>query len=233
MERNSKLKRFEYWLKARLGKIAFIDIEKHTKKRWYGSDYGGFYVNPDLLHAHSVVYSFGIGQDISFDKELIEQHQCSVFGFDPTPKSIDWVREQHLPPQFHFYPYGLGVHTEEVKFHLPRNKDHVSGSIFDHGLVSEEDYVSVPLKSFSDILMDTGHTKIDVLKMDIEGSEYVVIDSILESGIEVSQLLLETHERFFTDGKAKGTKFFNTLHQHGYRIFAISDTYQEISLIKV
>lgn len=233
MERNSKLKRLEYWIKARIGKIAFIDVEHKVQHKWYGSDYGGFYVIPDLLSPASIVYSFGIGQDISFDKQIIAAHQCLVAGFDPTPKSIDWIEQQDLPKQFQFYPFGLGVRTEEVKFHLPKNKEHVSGSIFDHGLVSDDDYVAVPLKSFADILIETGHTHIDVLKMDIEGSEYVVIDSILNAGIQIKQLLLETHERFFEDGKQKGEKFFKSLHDHGYRIFAISDTYQEISLVKI
>ncbi|WDF67784.1 FkbM family methyltransferase [Sphingobacterium oryzagri] len=233
MERNSKLKRLEYWIKARLGKIAFITIEYKASKQWYGSDYGGFYVHPDALTKDAIVYSFGIGQDISFDRQIIARHDCQVFGFDPTPKSINWVASQDIPDNFNFYPYGLGVKTEEVKFHLPKNKDHVSGSIFDHRLVCDDDYVSVPLKSFSDILKETGHKYIDVLKMDIEGSEYVVIDSILAAGIPIKQLLLETHERFFEDGTEKGKQFFKTLHAYGYRIFAISDTYQEISLIKV
>ncbi|GHE48839.1 FkbM family methyltransferase [Sphingobacterium griseoflavum] len=233
MERNSKLKRFEYWIKARIGKIAFIDIEYRLAKKWYGSDYGGFYVHPDVLDQHAIVYSFGIGQDISFDNAMIQAHQCQVYGFDPTPKSIEWVGGQSTPAQFHFYPYGLGTKTETVKFHLPKNKEHVSGSVFDHNLVSEDDYVEVPLKSFADILKETGHTHIDVLKMDIEGSEYVVIDSILNAGISIKQLLLETHERFFDDGKEKGRLFFQKLYDRGYRIFAISDTYQEISLIKV
>ena len=68
--------------------------------------------------------------------------------------------------------------------------------------------------------------------MDIEGSEYAVMEGILNSGVSIKQILIETHERFFPDGKAKGDKFFKALYQHGYRIFAISDTYQEISLVK-
>lgn len=233
MERNNTLKRLEYWIKSRIGKIAFIDIEHKCPKKWYGSDYGGFYVNHTLLSSNSIIYSFGIGQDISFDREITQNHHCQVFGFDPTPKSINWLKTQDIPDSFHFYPFGLGIKTEMVKFHLPKNKEHVSGSVFDHRLVSEEDYIEVPLKSFSDILAETGHFHIDVLKMDIEGSEYLVIDDILRAGIPIKQLLLETHERFFNDGKQKGKKFFQTLYDHGYRIFAISDTYQEISLIKV
>ena len=32
MERNNTLKRIEYWIKARLGKISFIDIEEKRDK---------------------------------------------------------------------------------------------------------------------------------------------------------------------------------------------------------
>lgn len=233
MERNNRLKRLEYWIKARIGKIAFIDIEHRVDKKWYGSGYGGFYVHPESLSSDAIVYSFGIGQDISFDRAIIDEHGCQVFGFDPTPKSIDWLKSQQVPENFHFYPYGIGKQTENVKFHLPKNKDHVSGSIFGHDLVSDADFVEVSLKSFSDILRETGHTKVGILKMDIEGSEYVVIESILKADIQIDQLLIETHERFFADGKAKGEKFFKMLFDHGYRIFAISDTYQEISLLKM
>lgn len=233
MERNDKIKRFEYWLKARLGKIAFIEVQHRCQKEWYGNEYGGFYVNPTALTDRPIVYSFGIGQDISFDLAIIEKHNANVYGFDPTPKSIQWIAQQKLPDTFHFFPFGIGNKTEKTKFHLPINQEHVSGSVFEHKLLSEDNYVEVPLKSFSDIITETGHRKIDVLKMDIEGSEYLVIDDILNAGIQINQLLLETHERFFVDGKQKGDAFFRKLFDYGYRIFGISDTYQEISLIRV
>ena len=87
---------------------------RHLKKgircdyKWYGNEYGGFYVCPVFINENSIVYSFGIGEDISFDKALIDIHGCHVFGFDPTPKSIDWIKSQKLPENFNFYEYGLG-----------------------------------------------------------------------------------------------------------------------------
>lgn len=232
MERNSNLKRLEYWIKARIGKISFIDIEEKHEKKWYGNGYGGFYIDPTLVPENAIVYSFGIGEDISFDLDIIAKHGCQVFGFDPTPKSIDYISKQDIPAGFHFHPYGIGEQTGTVTFNLPKNKDHVSGSVYEHKLVDEHNAVEVLLKDFKDITTELGHTHIDVLKMDIEGSEYAVIEGILNSGVSIKQILIETHERFFPDGKAKGDKFFKALYQHGYRIFAISDTYQEISLVK-
>jgi len=155
-----------------------------------------------------------------------------VFAFDPTPKSIDWVTGQHTPDLFRFYPFGIGKQTETVKFNLPKNEKHVSGSIFNHDLVSSKKKIDVPLKSFEDILKETGHRKIDLLKMDIEGTEYIVMEGILNAGIEITQILMETHERFFRDGTTKGKQLFNLMKRYGYKVFAISDTYQEISFLK-
>jgi EAL domain-containing protein (putative c-di-GMP-specific phosphodiesterase class I) len=88
------------------------------------------------------------------------------------------------------------------------------------------------MKSFKEILKIHTHKKIDVLKMDIEGSEYDVIDNILKSGIQINQLVIELHERFFDNGKEKTIEFVNNLNSHGFEIFAISDTYEEISFIR-
>lgn len=228
----SKLKRLEYWIKALIGKIAFIEVENKIQKKWYGSSSGGFFIAPDLVPSTGIVYSFGVGTDVSFDLEMIKQHECKVFGFDPTPKSIMWVREQKLPKEFTMQPYGIGALTERVRFNLPKNPDHVSGSALEHQMVDQQNTVEVQLKSFNDICIELKHEKIDVLKIDIEGSEYLVMESILNSGVPIKQILIETHERFFKDGKQKGEALFKMFYDCGYRIFGISDTYQEISLVK-
>ena len=73
-------------------KYSHLKIEIDCKSRWYGNQYVGFYLNPSSINENSVVYSFGIGGDISFDKEIIDTHKCHVYGFDPTPKPINWCK---------------------------------------------------------------------------------------------------------------------------------------------
>lgn len=216
------------------GKISSFKIEHKCPHVWYGNSYGGFFVNPDLLHPDAIVYSFGIGQDTSFDDAIIQKHNCHVHGYDPTPKSIEWIAQRSdLSPKFHFHPFGLDKETRITHFNLPKNKEHVSGSIINHQNVDENNMVEVQMKSLIDIVSENNHSYIDVLKMDIEGSEYCVIDSILNSSIEIRQILLEIHERFFDNGIEKTKELLNSLHQHGYKVFGISDTLEEISFIKV
>jgi FkbM family methyltransferase len=229
---NELIKKVKLELKIRSGAITRIKREKTINHKWNGNEYGGFFVHPDKLNNNSIVYSFGIGEDISFDQSVIDNYGCNVFAFDPTPKSIEWVKNQQLSPKFTFYPYGIDTKTGFVNFNLPKNENYVSGSVLSHQNVNENNTVSVPMKCFKDITAELGHKHIDVLKVDIEGSEYGVINDILSSDVEIDQLLLEIHERFFDDGKAKTQALLKSLKGHGYSVFAVSDSAEEISFIK-
>ena len=215
--------------------IQFSHIKKqiNCNYQWYGNKYGGFYVNPNLIEENGIVYSFGIGEDITFDEAVIRNHNCNVFGFDPTPKSIEWCTRQNLNENFNFYPFGIGKKSELATFNLPSNPDYVSGSLINHDNVNSENHVQVEIKSFEDIQKINNHQKIDVLKMDIEGSEYEVMDSILKNTIEITQIAVEFHERFFSDGKAKSKEFIKSMNENGYKIFAVSDSYEEVSFVNV
>ncbi len=229
----SKIKRFiRSFLKLLSGKYRHLSKTININKEWYGNNYGGFYVCPEFLSQNSIIYSFGIGEDISFDKAVIKNHGCHVFGFDPTPKSINWIKhQQNLPLKFSFFDYGIANKSGLVNFFLPKNDEHVSGSYVDQANVNNNKKVLVEMKCWKDIVNKLGHAKIDVLKMDIEGAEYSVIENILESNTPIGQILIEFHERFFEDGKTKSIDVIEKLKKKGYEIFGISETYEEISFI--
>lgn len=202
------------------------------KRSWFGDHHGGFFVCPSLLSNESIVYSFGIGENISFDSDLIKKFNCNVYGFDPTPKSIKWVKDyRDLPANFHFFTFGIGEKSDIVDFFLPKIPEHVSGSFINQPNVNFDEKVKVEMKCWKDIVNSLRHTQIDVLKMDIEGAEYIVLNQILESQISVGQILIEFHERFFDNGRIKSIEAIEKLKSHGFEIFGVSDTYEEISFI--
>ena len=214
------------------GKTPFMKADIKLPYLWYGSAYGGFYILPDLLTSKSIVYSFGIGEDISFDLEVIRKHGCTVYGFDPTPKSIKWVADQNMPDQFVFKPYGIGKETGSVTFYLPENDDHVSGSLTKNKNISSSKRINVPVKSFDDIISESGHERIDVLKMDIEGAEYELLPLILSQQIDIKQILIEVHHRFYDDGNNRTKEALKLLREYGYKLFAFSRTGEELSFVK-
>jgi len=226
----SKIKRLVLLL---TGQFSHLAKTVNINKKWYGNKYGGFYLCPEFLNKNSIVYSLGIGEDISFDLEVINQHNCQIFGFDPTPKSINWIKNhQSLPSKFKFFEYGIADRSGMIDFYLPKNTKYVSGSFIKQNNVNEKHKIEVEMKSWEDIVNTLGHKKIDVLKMDIEGAEYNVLDNILISSVLINQILIEFHDRFFEDGKLRTINAVKKLKEHGYEIYGISDTFEEVSFIK-
>jgi FkbM family methyltransferase len=202
------------------------------QKTWHGTTYGGFYVHDRLLTPDSVIYSFGVGEEISFDLSLIDRHQCQVWAFDPTPRSADWVAKQVTPPKFNFANVGIGISDMTKPFYLPKNPSHVSGSFLQQENVSSCSTISVDMQSITSILKRLGHKFIDLLKLDIEGSEYEVIPNLLEKHVYPAQIVLEFHDRFFPDTPARSKHTVGILRCYGYQLFAISPSLQEASFIR-
>ncbi len=211
--------------------VAHLHSNIKLPRRWYGSTYGGFFVCPDYLRAQSIVYSVGIGKDISFDRKIIQNHGCKVFAFDPTPKSIQYLAELNLPSEFIFHPWGLAVQSGPQTFYLPKDDRGVSGSREMNHAVDAQKSIEVDMKSLPDLMNLMGHSHIDLLKIDIEGSEYEVIKDVLNRSITINQLLIEFHDRFFNTDEPRSLATIQQLQEAGYRIFATSRNKEEISLI--
>lgn len=187
-----------------------------------GSDYGGYSICPTGLPPEPIVYSFGIGEDISFDRAMIEKYNARVFAFDPTAKSIAWLKQQEVPATFQSFQYGISVQDGMLTFYPPINPAFVSHSI-NHNPHVQEEGISLPVKRFATIVRELGHSTIDILKLDIEEAEYDVIPDVLSTpDVTVKQILVEFHHRFTEDGVQKTEQTIERLNQHGYELFSVS-----------
>lgn len=180
-----------------------------------GTEYGGWVIPQSFLQPNSVCYSVGVGEDISFDIELIKRYGCSVYLFDPTPKAVKhvaYVKEAvsvgkpayinhsqdvyNLSPQqlyaLKMYEYGLWSEDKITRFYMPKDPSHVSCSIVN--LQKTQDYFDAQCKKVSTLMKEFGHKKIDLLKLDIEGAEYEVLENILDENIHPNVLCIEFHK---------------------------------------
>ncbi|MBN1680151.1 MAG: FkbM family methyltransferase [Anaerolineae bacterium] len=206
-------------------------VTAHYPVERHGSDYGGWTICPEGLSPQSIVYSFGVGEDISFDLSLIERYGVQVYAFDPTPRSIDWVNVQTLPPQFHFSPYGIADRNGTARFYPPENPAHVSHTVLFRDTTAEN-VIDVPMKTLDTIAAELQHSHIDILKMDIEGAEYAVIPSIVNSRATINQILVEFHHRFDGITPRQTRNAVVMLRKNGYDLFHVSETEEEFAFIK-
>lgn len=226
------IRKIRHVLRFFLKKEIMPKIESKKEKSYIWSDYWGFFITPKNLWSDSIVYSFGIWEDITFDLWMIENFWCNVYGFDPTPKSIERVNAQQTPQKFIFWGIGLADHDWNEKRYLPENKSFVSCTNKSNNKWFSDEYIDVKVKKLETIMKEHGHKHIDVLKMDIEWAEYEVLEDILTSEIEISQILIEFHHRFSGIPKEKTEIAIKLLRKYGYKLFAVSDSYQEYSFIK-
>lgn len=196
--------------------------------------FGVWRICPDILRQGGVVYSLGVGEDIDFDLAMIEACKMEVHAFDPTPNSVDWLKQQNMPADFHFHPWAV-ADRDGTFFLYPRllRDGSPSGSMYT--LVTEsvdrEGGVEVPAKTIATIAESLGHDRIDVLKMDIEGAEYGVLDGLLATRIRPVQLLVEFHHRHAGLDKSQTEKAISDLRAAGYLLVDISSSGREFSFV--
>ena len=214
-----------------LGQDSWQGVQIACERISLGRDRARWSFCPDGLGPPSVVYSLGVGEEISFDLELIRRFGVSVHAFDPTPRSIEWLAKQSLPGNFVFHPFGIADFDGHARFLPPLNPDHVS-----HTLVERQTpwpAIEVPVCRLSSVMPGLGHERIDLLKMDIEGSEYAVLKDLLASRITVRQLLVEFHHRWPEIGIKKTRQAIRDLNSSGYRIFDVSPDGEEYGFLRI
>jgi len=157
-----------------------------------------------------VAYCAGVGKGISFETELAHLSHGTVLVFDPSPTGIDTIAHTDTS-NLTFYPVGLAAESSVYEFSVPADAGEGSYSVARDGLPK----VSFECWSVERIMQKHGHTSLDLLKMDIEGFEYDVLDRMLEQRIPVRQICVEFHP-WLRPGRT--FKMIRKLYKAGYRI---------------
>ena len=212
------------------GQSVFVSNKVALDHVVLGSEYCKWPLVPLLTSNRSIVYSFGVGQDITFDLAAIERFRCHVYAFDPTPRSIRWVRSQITPAELHFCEFGIGARPDKLLFYPPSSDTNVSYTVSPRQR-SNGDAVAAEVLDLRSILCRLKHGSVDILKMDIEGAEYVVIETLAQQGSLPGQLMVEFHHGMY-GYTAKNTKqALDRLRQDGYYPYYVSDTWREFGFV--
>ncbi|MDX1948412.1 MAG: FkbM family methyltransferase [Pirellulaceae bacterium] len=191
---------------------------------------GDWVVAPNLVGPESVVHSFGVGDNVAWDLAMIARFGVTVHAFDPTPASMEWVARQKLPAQFRFHPLGISNRDGELLFYPPRragtthySQDRRGGSL---------PPVAGQVRRLATIARDLGHNHIDILKLDVEGSEFDAVPDLLASGIPVEQLLVEIHYHFPTRSFGQGLALIRQIKAQGYACRYVSPRGYEFAFVR-
>jgi FkbM family methyltransferase len=225
------LTRLKYYIRLCIGSHPFLRRDVRLPVERFGTDYGGWNILTDSVDQKSIVYSVGIGEDISFDLGIIGKFGCRVFAYDPTPKVAKWLAGQDIPPEFIFHEVGLASTDGRVEFFTPDNPEHISHSA-KPSATHKGKMLYFEVRTLSTLMRENHHNHIDLLKMDIEGFEYDVLKNILDEQLNIRQILIEFHHGMYTFSNRDTLDAVNRLRKAGYRLFAISDSGREYSFCR-
>lgn len=127
-----------------------------------------------VVHNSCVIYGAGISDESSFESRMAALG-CEVHAFDCT---IAKDAPSVFNKSFIFHPWCLGFKQSFGKVHWSDGQN-------------ESEFV---FKTLSDTMAELNHSKVDVLKFDIEGFEWNLFEKdILHNNIQPIQLSFELH----------------------------------------
>jgi FkbM family methyltransferase len=205
-------------------KIEIINIGFGTNNNEYALSKTAIH-NSDL--DEYVVFSAGIFNDIEFEKSMIEKFDATVYSFDPTPLSAEFVKKQIRSGQvdkrrLKHTECGIEVYNGTAEFNvLPDEDGGVGSSVIDRVDENGKGYprkIKVNMKTIGSLIKEKNIDHIDCMKLDIEGSEFAVIEDYFghSNSLKIPNLIIEFHERFFSDGVKRMKQAFATLRKAGY-----------------
>lgn len=180
---------------------------------------------------NAFVYSVGIGRNIQWDEGMLQVFGTIHHGWDPTPTALDYFSKRTKPRGYYFHRHGLAAKDGDLFLKLPHgNKD--SYTIMGNRATARVGtVVKLPMLSLKSMMEKLGHTWLAVLKMDIEGAEFDVIDSWFNASFEIptDQLLIEFHERYFKHHQDFGKKVPGAIMKLSYLNFTLSVSSKQVS----
>ena len=183
---------------------------------------GGYVIEPKILKRSNYLLSFGLGADWSFELDCIKKNsKITVFIYDHTVNI--WI---YLIEVFKYFRRLMLLRVSFKNFLLRVKKLHNYINFINSPKVNFiKKKVTKNPKNFKEVDIDTTVSQIGknnnfILKCDIEGSEYELIDKILKYSNKIDMLIFEFHwinknEKKFTSSIKKLVKNFNIVHMHG------------------
>lgn len=149
-------------------------IQARRAKKWF-EDNGDTTLRLNYqLDEKSVVFDIG-GYIGEFARDIYCKYNSNVYIFEPVPAFYGQIVQRFIQnDKIKIYNFGLG----NITFLAEINLDDNSSSIFKSG----NNKVAIKISSFNDFVKENNIPRIDLAKINIEGSEYDLLESIIESG---------------------------------------------------
>ena len=183
---------------------------------------GNYKIRKISQKSSPIIYSFGIGSDISFDKSVKNLFNVPIYMYDPTPNVAKFMKNFEKDKQLIFKNEGLYIKEKKLKLYKSSNKKKLNASIYP---IHEDkrNFSLVQFRTLESFMKLNNHDRIDILKMDIEGAAVDVLDHMIhETKIRPKQIITEIEIVSINEPLSyltKITKLMKSIKTNGYEIY--------------
>ena len=129
-----------------------------------------------------------LGGQIKFEEEISRKFKnAKIFCFDPT--AIKFIDNYSGPKNINLFPYGIWIEDKKIKFF--HQEEDGGGAITNYFGSTHQIEIYHQCYKLKTLMKMYNHEKIDVLKMDVEGSAIEVMNNILDDEIYPNQIAAE------------------------------------------
>jgi FkbM family methyltransferase len=172
---------------------------RQTEKEYYNKlAYNKVFMN---LNAGSICVD--LGANIGEVTNILSKSGAEVHAFEPNPDAFKKLQERFRDnSKIHIYNKGALDKNTTMKLYMSPlscyNKEYYSqmSSVYSSKInIDKNNFVEVDIIDFSDFL-EKLNGNVDILKIDIEGAEYCILEKIIENNLykKCKNILVETHE---------------------------------------
>ncbi len=156
-------------------------LSEQNKLKWYS-------INGDKtlrvnypLNLDSIVFDVG-GYEGDWAAEIAARYKCSIYVFEPVKKFFSGIQDRFKSNfQVKVFQFGIGAKDENLEIAVMDE----SSSVFRNKSQRHQDITKqkIMLKSINTFVVENNISHIDLIKINIEGGEYDLLESMISSGL--------------------------------------------------
>ena len=173
------------------------------------------------LGEESLVFDLG-GFVGDWSKKIFDKYKCTIHIFEPVNKFYTHIKENLISEKIIVNHFGLAERTFKTDIYI----NDESSSIYKKGTKSE----NIQLIDFMDYINEKQIAKIDLLKINIEGAEYDLLEYVIQTGYvtNIVNIQVQFHD-FFSNSEKRMKNIqskLNKTHELTYQYPFIWENWQ-------
>ena len=180
----------------RLAQIIYLSEEQTLRSQrekrvllWYRNKGDETHrLNYEMLNEKSIVFDLG-GYKGQWASDIFAKYCSNINVFEPVSTYTETIRQRFAKnPKIRVYPFGLSMRNGSQRISIDEN----SSSLFKESAHTE----NIELVCFDEFVRTNKISKIDLIKINIEGGEYDLLDHILDTGQirRITNLQIQFHD---------------------------------------